>query len=89
MEEAALPVTEVGPVDFCAFRRFASIWRWEDIDSSEWDRLSYFDNRGEAFGVWREKFINAWNQGGYFFDVCQMVKVRGGQFNAETQRARR
>jgi hypothetical protein len=36
MEEAALPVTEVGPVDFCALRRLASIWRREDImDNSE------------------------------------------------------
>jgi hypothetical protein len=25
MEDAALPVAEVGPVDFCALRRFASI----------------------------------------------------------------
>ena len=25
MEETALPVTEVGPVDFCALRRLASI----------------------------------------------------------------
>jgi hypothetical protein len=31
MEETALPVTEVGPVDFCALRRFASIWRRVDI----------------------------------------------------------
>src|SRR5258708_40028411 len=31
MEEAALPVTEVGPVDFWALRRFASLWRRGEI----------------------------------------------------------
>src|ERR1035441_6301333 len=31
MEEVALPVTEVGPVDFWALRRFASICRRVDM----------------------------------------------------------
>ena len=31
MEETALPVAEVGPVDFCALRRLASICRWVAI----------------------------------------------------------
>ena len=30
MEEAALPVTEVGPVEFSELRRLASIWRMVD-----------------------------------------------------------
>ena len=39
MEEAALPVTEVGPVDFWALRRLASIWRRVDIWVYMGDRL--------------------------------------------------
>src|ERR1017187_3223814 len=31
MEEAALPVTEMGPLDFWALRRLASIWRRVDM----------------------------------------------------------
>jgi hypothetical protein len=31
MEEVALPVTEVGPVDFWALRRLDSIWRRVDM----------------------------------------------------------
>ena len=34
MEEAALPVTEMGPVDFRALRRFASFWRRVDMGGS-------------------------------------------------------
>ena len=36
LEEAALPVTEVGPVDFWALRRLASIWRRVDMFGCGW-----------------------------------------------------
>ena len=56
MEETALPVTEVGPVDFWALRRLASIWRGVDIDGSGMDRRggqSYFEDSGAVSGFRR------------------------------------
>jgi hypothetical protein len=57
MEEVALPVAEVGPVDFWALRRLASICRRVDIEVCVGDRrsqrvpgLSYSEDTGACFG---------------------------------------
>src|ERR1039458_83493 len=70
MEEVALPVTEVGPVDFWALRRFASICRRVDMVAPEdGDRgprvraaCPYFEDRGRRSGI----------RGG---DVCILLKI--------------
>src|ERR1700730_3031869 len=55
MEETALPVTEVGPVDFWALRRLASIWRRVDIwvlrEGTGKDACPTFTIKGEIRGI--------------------------------------
>src|ERR1019366_6332395 len=58
MEEAALPVTELGPVDFWALRRLASIWRSVDMVTpgvgpsfGQAGGPSYFEDRTADFGI--------------------------------------
>jgi hypothetical protein len=48
MEEAALPVTEVGPVDFSELRRLASIWRRVDIGFRSGPSCARMDRRRPA-----------------------------------------
>jgi hypothetical protein len=43
MDETALPSGEVGPVDFWALRRLASIWRLLAMESSPVLRVSMAD----------------------------------------------
>src|SRR5450759_1016715 len=72
MEETALPVIEVGPVDFWALRRFASICRRVDIsDSCRWTgrgALTYFEDSGAARGIRRWKSVSSFESSAKDFE---------------------